>query len=324
MKHLDKFYNRKDVPWVNLIWNKYYASKDTPPHALRETGSFWWKDILRLNTIFRAISNITPNQGDSFLFWKDLWSNDILQESMTNLFSFASNEDISLKAFQNQELHQNFKLPLSGGAMQQLNNLLSRLDEVSMENEPDVWHYVWNSHYQSKKVYDLFFCHLQASPAITMIWKNKCTMKLKMFLWLLLMEKLNTREMLQRRQVNLQSGPNCVMCTRAIVEDSSHLFFTCPFAHQCWQFLGIDWNFNLEFMNMVSTARRDFGHSFFVEVIGIVSCNIWLRRNDLIFNNSPVSFRLWKDGFKGDFAPHVHRAGISERPLWQSWISSLH
>ncbi len=116
MKHLDKFYNRKDVPWVNLIWNKYYASKDTPPHALRETGSFWWKDILRLNTVFRAISKITPNQGDSFLFWKDLWSNDILQESMTNLFSFASNEDISLKAFQNQELHQNFKLPLSGGS----------------------------------------------------------------------------------------------------------------------------------------------------------------------------------------------------------------
>jgi hypothetical protein len=21
MKHLDKFYNRKDIPWVNMIWN---------------------------------------------------------------------------------------------------------------------------------------------------------------------------------------------------------------------------------------------------------------------------------------------------------------
>jgi hypothetical protein len=23
LKHLDKFYNRKDIPWVNLIWNTY-------------------------------------------------------------------------------------------------------------------------------------------------------------------------------------------------------------------------------------------------------------------------------------------------------------
>jgi hypothetical protein len=25
MKHLDKFYNRKDTPWVNLIWDTYYS-----------------------------------------------------------------------------------------------------------------------------------------------------------------------------------------------------------------------------------------------------------------------------------------------------------
>jgi hypothetical protein len=24
VKHLDKFYNRRNIPWVNLIWNTYY------------------------------------------------------------------------------------------------------------------------------------------------------------------------------------------------------------------------------------------------------------------------------------------------------------
>lgn len=43
LKQLSKFYNRADVPWVQLIWFKYYESK--VPHAAREMGSFWWKGI---------------------------------------------------------------------------------------------------------------------------------------------------------------------------------------------------------------------------------------------------------------------------------------
>jgi hypothetical protein len=28
LKNLHKFYNREDIPWVNLIWSKYYANGD--------------------------------------------------------------------------------------------------------------------------------------------------------------------------------------------------------------------------------------------------------------------------------------------------------
>ena len=48
LKHLHKFYNKVDVPWVQLVWFRYYSTK--VPHAAREVGSFWWKDVLRLNT----------------------------------------------------------------------------------------------------------------------------------------------------------------------------------------------------------------------------------------------------------------------------------
>lgn len=33
LKHLNKFFNKKDLPWVHLIWNKYYIGLDKPPHA---------------------------------------------------------------------------------------------------------------------------------------------------------------------------------------------------------------------------------------------------------------------------------------------------
>jgi hypothetical protein len=39
IKHLHKFYNKEDVPWVQLIWNNHYLD-DQIPHASAEKGSF--------------------------------------------------------------------------------------------------------------------------------------------------------------------------------------------------------------------------------------------------------------------------------------------
>ena len=39
IKHLFKFFNKVDVPWVSLIWDTYYAS--SPPQSTRVCGSFW-------------------------------------------------------------------------------------------------------------------------------------------------------------------------------------------------------------------------------------------------------------------------------------------
>jgi hypothetical protein len=45
IKHLDKFYNRRDIPWVTLIWNTYYSNGEVP-HAYKKKVSFRWRDIL--------------------------------------------------------------------------------------------------------------------------------------------------------------------------------------------------------------------------------------------------------------------------------------
>ena len=43
IKHLDKFYNKRDIPWVNMIWQAHY-SQGQIPHAATDRGSFWWRD----------------------------------------------------------------------------------------------------------------------------------------------------------------------------------------------------------------------------------------------------------------------------------------
>jgi hypothetical protein len=94
LKHLSNFYNRADIPWVHLIWDKYYTTK--APHAAREMGTFWWKDVMRLNTIFRGIAKCEIGDGSHVCFWNDLWTESVLSHEYPRLASFATNGDISV------------------------------------------------------------------------------------------------------------------------------------------------------------------------------------------------------------------------------------
>jgi hypothetical protein len=56
MKNLHKFFNKHDLPWVNLIWTKYYSNGNVPGHIMK--GSFWWKSILKLLNVYKSISQV--------------------------------------------------------------------------------------------------------------------------------------------------------------------------------------------------------------------------------------------------------------------------
>ena len=123
LKHLDKFYNKRDIPWVNLIWETYYSSGEVP-HAVNEMGSFWWKDILKLCDLFRGIATCTMGNGQSVLFWEDTWNNRLLKELFLRLYSFARNKGISAAKFlQNNDIQEQFLIPLSFEAFQEYQDL---------------------------------------------------------------------------------------------------------------------------------------------------------------------------------------------------------
>jgi hypothetical protein len=71
---LDKFYNKADLPWVQLIWYEYYIG--SVPHGEKLLGSFWWLDVLKQVDNFRGVSSIKLGRGDTFLFWLDSWHLD--------------------------------------------------------------------------------------------------------------------------------------------------------------------------------------------------------------------------------------------------------
>ncbi|XP_020168394.1 uncharacterized protein [Aegilops tauschii subsp. strangulata] len=124
LKHLFKFCNHEDVPWVELIWSAYYRNKI--PHATDVVGSFWWKDVMQLIGVFRGITRVIPGDGSSSLFWKDVWlegdDDAPIMEVYPRAFSFCLNEDDSVaRVLTATDPATIFSLPLSTQAREESN-----------------------------------------------------------------------------------------------------------------------------------------------------------------------------------------------------------
>jgi hypothetical protein len=157
LKQLDKFYKKKNVQWVNLIWQKYYPS--TVPHLAREKGSFLWKYILRLHIRYRGIAICTPGIGDTVGFWEDLINGQLHANLFPNLLDFAKDTCVSLSKLKNAEnLLDFFRLPMTRQAYNEFLELQHCLTNIALNsgNEKDSWSFIWGQQkYSSSKSYNL-------------------------------------------------------------------------------------------------------------------------------------------------------------------------
>jgi hypothetical protein len=64
------------------------------------------------------------------------------------------------------------------------------------------------------KFYHLPFRNMQPPRPFIWIWNSSCTNKITVFSWLLLMDRLNVRNILRRKKHKLEGNNyNCVLCS---------------------------------------------------------------------------------------------------------------
>jgi hypothetical protein len=121
-------------------------------------------------------------------------------------------------------------------------------------------------------------------------------MSAKFFAWLVLQDRLNTRDLLQRRHWRVTDETHCMLCPLRAYEDRMHLFFECNFSRRVWNYLQITWTGSSDIQSNVHAARQSFRKPFFMEVVVTACRHIWLLRNAKIFRNGtpPPTFRKWK------------------------------
>jgi hypothetical protein len=123
--------------------------------------------------------------------------------------------------------------------------------------------------------------------------------KHKFFGWLLLWDRLNTRNLLRRKKMILDNY-SCVLCSQNTEETLYHLFFLCPFSIACWGPINIVWNTNLAPEDMIKEAYLSSNKRFFREVMILACWCIWTHRSSIIFYHQTSSIIRWLQCFKDD------------------------
>ncbi|XP_037427324.1 uncharacterized protein LOC119292673 [Triticum dicoccoides] len=307
-------------------WSTYYTNKI--PHAMEPCRSFWWRDVLKLTPIYRGISKAIVHDGATVLMWKDLWLDATLDEKYQHAFSFAKNEDISVKDFLGStSLHETFHLPLSVQAMQEIRDLQQEVRHVGNATDPtphDNWTCCWGSvDFKAIKYYKFYFREVHAHQSYKWLWAARSTLKIKVFGWLLLSDRLNTRNMLKRRHYNIGDDYNCLLCDQQIEETVEHMIFQCPFSQRCWSILGITWQQTGSRLRWISMAAHDWSSPMFMDVFLQAAWSIWKERNNKHFRSIPPAILSWLQRFKHDFALLQHRTREDVRDFILSFVISL-
>jgi hypothetical protein len=144
------------------------------------------------------------------------------------------------KVLQHEYIQDLFHLPMSQMAYEefiQLEEICIQVQDTPLQQGPDSWSYIWGTtKFSTKKAYLVMMGHNEVIPHFSWLWKSSCQPRHKIFFWLLFHDRLNTRNLLGRKNFHLQCY-DCV-CTNCNLEETlEHLFWLCPFAGKCWDFI---------------------------------------------------------------------------------------
>jgi hypothetical protein len=247
---------------------------------------------------FKGIGRCNIGDGKSALFWTDLWSDNCLIQEYPHLVTFAKKRDLNVHEVINTEfLDDLFYLPLSQEAyneFQEMETLCTQTKERKQSQNKDEWSYIWgNNVFTVKKAYKALIGYQPAPPHFNWVWKSSCQARHKFFFWLLIHDRLNTRNLLGRKQMQLQSY-NCATLECQQEETLLHLFWECPFTVKCWDYVCPRRIQGLNTLDSISNIKTQINLPFSMEIIILAAWSIWILRNEKIFNNIQPLFRSWK------------------------------
>jgi hypothetical protein len=173
-------------------------------------------------------------------------------------------------------------LPLSTIAHEEL---LSRHDDIhdqGLNEENDIRSPYWGDYYSTKRMYNTLIGEHDTPQPILDIW-NTCNIpRQKFFAWLMLHNRLNTKDMMIKKNFYVEFS-DCIICEEWPVESNMHLFFECSFSQSFWWAIGMEWNSDMDLYSMIADAKNRYSHNFIMEIL-ITGCwSIWEQRNDAIF-----------------------------------------
>ncbi|KAG8473851.1 hypothetical protein CXB51_036041 [Gossypium anomalum] len=241
--------------------------------------------------------------GNSIIFWEDIWCGDRpLRVEFPRLFRLSLNKNGFVKDFSKSNGVKEFDWAVffSHRLLDREVNMVSRLMEAisGMVLIPEVedrliWIHDKQGEFSVRKLSELLICAetIDFRFAFDRIWNLKVPPKVKSFLWMVSIDRIPTKEFLDKRGVKFgQLGIGCPWCEREI-ESLEHLLFNCNFiAGFCriilewWEVKWrpfVDFSDSFFFCNNVS--YKGVVKSLWLISVSAVCWSVWLARNELVF-----------------------------------------
>ncbi|GKV47795.1 hypothetical protein SLEP1_g54657 [Rubroshorea leprosula] len=288
-----------EAPWCQVMRQKYFRTSTFLSAEASPRSSVTWRSIIHCKDVLEFGLQWRIGLGDSINFWKDYWT---YSSPLCNFITAQVNEILSI--------------PLSSTA--------SVKDKI-------VWKYSDDGFFSIKSAFHQI---LQQKAPIPLqdqswlwVWKLRCSERVRMFLWLLLCNRVLTNAV--RFERHLASSLICPRCG-GDPETPLHLLRDCPFATQVWTLLGLGDRefFQLPWQHWIKISSRkvtrvqhgEMSYDLFLSIIW----QLWKCRNRFIFNGEHIPAAALCDKIC-DYAQDTYKAMVCNifvsmrEPRWICW-----
>lgn len=235
-KWLWRFPLESESLWHVVIKSKYgvLAKRWDAQPSSRILARCAWKFIAQGLEGFLGFISLLVGKGDRVCFWEDHWrGNSPFYTLIPRLYRLSLSHNVSISTMASSDALSfgwdfNFIRNLNDRESLELASLLVLLEGFTMHSFiPDrrVWTGDSSGLFPCKSYFDkLIESHsIHSFTPADAIWKASVPLKVKFFAWTVVLKRINTNELFQKRRPSVYLRPQwCVMCKQA-EERTDHL-----------------------------------------------------------------------------------------------------
>lgn len=276
--------------WLEMEFGGLLEAPDTTEEGTHLAS------LRRLLPDYRLLTSVEVGDGRSTSFWHDCWTAlGPLAESYPALYSHARRGEASVHRVLSSPLRLAFVSRLSSVASAELATLTDLLGDVVLTDDTDARRCPWEdaaSKLSSSALYKTVTASEVECVYYKFIWENCAPPKVKFFGWLLVQNRIQTKENLLKK--HCLDNDTCEVCVTGAVESAAHLIAGCPFSSGFWRHLDIviaeDDVANL--WSVQPPAQLPAAH--FNTFLLLCCWRLWKHRHDVAFRSlSPCYNRLF-------------------------------
>ena len=174
------------------------------------------------------------NNGKKTKFWENIWINDYkLCDKFPRLYASCENKEILVgDCWDNGNWNINFRRTFGHLEVKEWESLMLELANVQIGGDEDKvkWKMEKSGLYSTKSMYRLLSFEGVINKWLQKLWNNRTPTKLKVFLWLLFQNRLQSGEALKKK--HWKGDSRCILCR--VVESVDHIFFECVISSFVW------------------------------------------------------------------------------------------